>query len=68
MQKVKNGLYYKKIKDGKISVGGKKYHIPVHYQYVFVDVSGDEVYLCNIHGNRVVKLTEVNENTLKAAL
>ncbi|GAB4219557.1 MAG: hypothetical protein Kow00102_03190 [Spirochaetota bacterium] len=64
---IKNGLYYKKIKNGVIHIGGKAYHIPLKYQYVFIQVDGQDVYLCNIHGQRIVKLVPVKD-TMRAAL
>lgn len=68
MAKVKDGLYYKKIKNGRVSVSGKQFHIPLNYQYVFVEVSGKYVYLCNIHGNRIVRLTPANDGVMRVAL
>jgi len=68
MAKVKDGLYYKKIKNGRVSVSGKQFHIPLNYQYVFVEVSGKNVYLCNIHGNRIVQLTPANDGVMRVAL
>ena len=56
--KFKNGLYIKSIKNGKITVNGKEYHVPNSYQ-TFVYVDDDNVYIADRAGKPICKLEPV---------
>jgi hypothetical protein len=58
---VKDGLYYKKITDGSISVDGRLFRVPPSQTYVFVEVEGgkeeSEVWLTHAStGKRLCRL------------
>ncbi|MCL2154070.1 MAG: hypothetical protein FWH53_00240 [Leptospirales bacterium] len=54
----KKGLYLKSIKNGKITINGKEYHVPAAYQ-TFIYVDDDNVYIADITGKPICKLSPV---------
>lgn len=54
---VKDGLYYKKVRNGKIQFGEEEYKIPKDAQYhTLVRVNKGEAELVTTHGHKICTL------------